>query len=62
MSHRRPPRASRPATTAVKSPGNFLVVVPRWFVFEAMLVSVAVGALLVEMRLVTRLSRSARGK
>jgi hypothetical protein len=63
MSLRRPSGATQsPATPSSKNSGKFLVVVPKWFVFETMLASVAVGALMVEMRLVSQLTKSARGK
>jgi hypothetical protein len=63
MSLRRPSGATQSrATPSLKNSGQFLVVVPKWFVFETLLASVAVGALMVEMRLVSRLTKSARGR
>ena len=63
MSIRRPSVATQsPAKSSAKTSGKYLVVIPKWFVLETMLASVALGALMVEMRLVSRLAKSARGK
>lgn len=63
MSIRRPSGVTQPSSKpSSKDSGKYLVVIPKWFVIETVLASVALGALVVEMRLVSRLTKSARGK
>jgi len=60
MSRRHPSQSA--ASPTKPDSGNYLLIIPKKFVLETVLASVALGALMVEMRLVARLAKGTRVK
>lgn len=63
MSFRHPlATTDRADSSRAQGTGKYLAVVPEWFILQAMLATVAVGSLVVQMKLVSRLAASSRRK
>lgn len=61
MSFRHPLRnTDRADSSRARATGKYLAVVPEWLFLQAMLATVAVGSLVVQMKLVSRLAASSR--